>query len=376
MLAESHSSGLEGMVAGESAICLIDEEKSELRYRGYLAEELSEHATYEEVAYLLLKGELPSSQALEVWKDELVQASILPALIFQWSGMVPPNAHPMDILRTGVSLLGMVDLEATKSSYEANIQKAIKLLAQTPLLVAIASRPNEKKTHPFQLIRSQSFAENLLYFLTGDRDAVHAKELDISLILYAEHELNASTFAARVTASTLADMYGAVMSGIAALKGPLHGGANEAVAQMLTSIGEPEKAKDWVLSLLRNKQRIMGFGHRVLKHGDPRSDVMKRRAKALSGQLGNWQWYEMAERIDQTMHEEKGMPPNLDFYTAVVYLLLKIPTPAYTPIFVASRMSGWCAHIIEQQMNNRIIRPRATYVGPQKREFLPISYRS
>jgi len=371
----SLSSGLEGMVAGESAICSIDEEKSELRYRGYMAEELSERATYEEVAYLLIKGELPSSQALEVWKDELVQASILPALIFQWSGMVPPNAHPMDILRTGISLLGMVDLEATNPSHEANLQKAITLLAQTPLLVDIASRPNEK-TYPVQLIRNRSFAENLLYFLTGDRDPAHAKELDISLILYAEHELNASTFAARVTASTLADMYGAVMAGIAALKGPLHGGANEAVAQMLTSIGEPEKAKDWVLSLLRNKQLIMGFGHRVLKHGDPRCDVMKRRAKALSGQLGNWQWYEMAERIDQTMHEEKGMPPNLDFYTAVVYMLLKIPIPAYTPIFVASRMAGWCAHIIEQQANNRIIRPRATYTGPPKREFLPISYRT
>lgn len=375
MLTTSPSSGLEGMVAGESAICSIDEEKSELRYRGYLAKELSEHATFEEVAYLLIKGELPSSQTLEAWKDELVKASILPELIFQWAKLLPPGVHPMDTLRTGVSMLGMIDPEATNLSYDANIQKTIKLLAQVPLLVSIASRPNET-THPVQLIRSQSFAENLLYFLTGDRDPAHAKELDVSLILYAEHELNASTFAARVTASTLADLYGAVMAAIAALKGPLHGGANEAVAQMLTTIGDHGKAKDWVLSVLQNKQRIMGFGHRVLKHGDPRSDVMKRRAKALSGQLGNWQWYEMAERIDQTMHEEKGMPPNLDFYTAVVYLLLRIPIPAYTPIFVASRMSGWCAHIIEQQMNNRIIRPRATYVGPQKREFLPISYRS
>lgn len=371
----SQTSGLEGMIAGESAICSIDEEKSELRYRGYLAEELAERATFEEVAYLLIKGELPSPQTLEAWKDDLVKASILPELIFQWAKWLPADAHPMDTLRTGVSVLGMVDPEATNPSYEANIRKTIKLLGQAPLLVAIASHLNEH-THPFQLIRRQSLAENLLCFLTGDPDPAHARELDISLILYAEHELNASTFAARVTASTLADMYGAVMAAIAALKGPLHGGANEAVAQMLTMIGDPGKAKDWVLAALKNKHRIMGFGHRVLKHGDPRSDVMKRRAKALSEHMGDWHFYEMAERIEQTMHDEKGMPPNLDFYTAVVYLLLKIPIPAYTPIFVASRMSGWCAHIIEQQANNRIIRPRATYVGPQKKEFLPISYRS
>ena len=270
MLTTSPSSGLEGMVAGESAICSIDEEKSELRYRGYLAEELSEHATFEEVAYLLIKGELPSSQTLEAWKDELVKESILPELIFQWAKLLPPSVHPMDTLRTGVSMLGMIDPEATNLSYDANIQKTIKLLAQAPLLVSIASRPNET-THPVQLIRSQSFAENLLYFLTGDRDPAHAKELDVSLILYAEHELNASTFAARVTASTLADLYGAVMAAIAALKGPLHGGANEAVAQMLTTIGDPGKARDWVLSVLQNKQRIMGFGKNGSRFGQTRS---------------------------------------------------------------------------------------------------------
>ena len=375
MLTASQNSGLEGTVAGESAICSINAEKSELRYRGYLAEELSEHATFEEVAYLLIKGELPSSQALEEWKDELVKSSLLPELIFQWSKILPLDAHPMDTLRTGVSLLGLVDPKANDSSHDANVQKTVKLLGQVPLLVSIASRPNDRK-HPVQLNRDRSFAENLLMSLTGDHDAEHARELDISLILYAEHELNASTFSARVTASTLADMYGAITAAIATLKGPLHGGANEAVAQMLTDIGDIKKAKDWVLSSLKKKQRIMGFGHRVLKNGDPRSDVMKRRAKVLSEKMGDWHWYKMAECIEQTMREEKGMPPNLDFYTAVVYLLLKIPVPAYTPIFVASRMSGWCAHIIEQQMNNRIIRPRATYTGPPKREFLPISYRS
>ena len=375
MFMTAHTSGLEGMVAGESAICSIDQEKGELRYRGYAAEDLSEQGTFEEVAHLLIKGELPSKQALREWKDELVAASVLPELLFQWARVLPPHAHPMDILRTGVSMLGMVDPNATDSSYEANIRKAISLLAQTPLLVAIATHPNEN-THPLQLIRSHSFAENLLNFLTGNRDPHHAKELDISLILYAEHELNASTFAARVTASTMADLYGAVTAAIAALKGPLHGGANEAVARMLMNIGDPGKAKEWVLSALKNKQRVMGFGHRVLKNGDPRSDIMKRRAKALSGELRSWQWYEMAESMELTMHEEKDMPPNLDFYTAVVYLLLKIPIPAYTPIFVASRMAGWCAHIIEQQANNRIIRPRAVYTGPAKREFLPISYRS
>ena len=375
MVMTTHTSGLEGTLAGESTICAIDEEKSELSYRGYSAEHLSEHATFEEVAYLLIEGELPTRQALKEWKDKLVKASVLPELIFQWARLLPTDSHPMDILRTGVSLLGMVDPHATDSSYEANIRKATTLLAQMPLLVDISTHP-DKNRHPFHVISGQSFAGTLLNVLTGDRDPAHAKELDISLILYAEHELNASTFAARVTASTLTDMYGAVMAAIAALKGPLHGGANEAVAHMLTTIGEPGKAREWVLSALENKHRVMGFGHRVLKHGDPRSDIMKRRAKALSGKLGSWQWYETAESMEQTMQEEKGMRPNLDFYTAVVYLLLKIPIPAYTPIFVASRMSGWCAHIIEQQANNRIIRPRAIYTGPSKREFLPISQRS
>jgi len=205
--------------------------------------------------------------------------------------------------------------------------------------------------------------------LTGQLRADHAKELEVSLNLYAEHELNASTFVSRVTASTLADLYGAVTAAIATLKGPLHGGANEAVAEMFRAIRTPEKTKGWVHSKLIRKERVMGFGHRVLKHEDPRTAIIKRRAKALSQSMRDPRWYEIAEIIEQTMKEEKGLFPNLDFYTAVVYLLIGIPIEAFTPIFVASRVSGWCAHIIEQQDHNRLIRPRASYIGPPAREF-------
>jgi len=201
------------------------------------------------------------------------------------------------------------------------------------------------------------------------------KELEVSLNLYAEHEFNASTFAARVTASTLADLYGAVTSAIATLKGSLHGGANEAVAVMLKPIDQPERAKPWIQSKLARKERVIGFGHRVLKHEDPRTTIMKRRARALSQDLGNTPSYEIAEIVEQTMNEEKGLFPNLDFYTAVVYLLLRIPIETFTPIFVTSRITGWCAHIIEQQDGNRLIRPRASYIGPSNREFIPLHCR-
>lgn len=373
MVTVVNKAGLEGISAGESAICQIDEEKGGLQYRGYRVEDLAEQASFEEVAYLLLMGELPSHQELQAWKRELDYAGFLPDPIPQVLRLVPATAHLMDTLRTGVSLLGMMDSEANNASFEANVHKATRLIARLPLILSLAFQSKQDKHQP---ISAGTCAENLLYLLTGTRDKANAKELEVSLILYAEHEFNASTFAARVTASTWADLYGGVTSAIATLKGPSHGGANEAVAEMLVKIERPEKAKAWVLAALDRKERVMGFGHRVLKLEDPRSVIMKRRAKALSENMGEMRWYEMAEIMDQTMQEEKGLLPNLDFYTAVVYLLLKLPIKTYTPIFVTSRVAGWCAHIIEQQANNRIMRPRATYIGPPTREYLPIQHRS
>lgn len=363
-----HNPGLDGVVVEDSAICQIDETAGSLRYRGYSIEDLAEQATFEEVAYLLLYGELPSSRELDVWQVELAHAGSLSTVMRQFLKTVPSSAHLMDVLRTGVSFLGIIDPEAQDVSHEANLKKAIRLLAGMPLLLswAVRTRYDHPPLHPGA---NKSFAENLLYLVTGSLRVDHAKELEVSLTLYAEHELNASTFAGRVTASTLADLYGAVTAAIATLKGPLHGGANEAVAEMFQAIERPEKAKSWIQSKLAGKERVMGFGHRVLKHEDPRSAIIKRRAKALNQHMAYTRWYEIAEIIEQTMMEEKGLLPNLDFYTAVVYLLIGIPIAVFTPIFVVSRMSGWCAHIIEQQDHNRLIRPRASYIGPPAREF-------
>ncbi|MDR4482952.1 MAG: citrate/2-methylcitrate synthase [Nitrospirales bacterium] len=369
-----HNPGLDGVVVGESAICQIDETRGSLRYRGYAIEDLAEQATFEEVSFLLLHGDLPSSCDLQEWQAELTYAGSLPTVVGQFLQTVPSSAPLMDVLRTGVSFLGMIDTEAQDVSHEANLRKATRLLAQMPLLLSWAVRT--RYDHPvLKVPATKSFAQSLLYLLTGDLREAHAKELEVSLNLYAEHELNASTFAARVTASTLADLYGAVTAAIATLKGPLHGGANEGVAGMFHAIREPEEAQGWIHAKLRGKERVMGFGHRVLKHEDPRSAIIKRRAKALSQQADETRWYEIAEIIERTMKEEKGLLPNLDFYTAVVYQLIGIPKQAFTPIFVTSRMSGWCAHIIEQQDHNRLIRPRASYIGHPAREFLSIGDR-
>ena len=366
--------GLDGVIAGETAICQIDEATESLRYRGYVIDDFVEQASFEEVAYLLIHGDFPSSQELKLWKTELEQEEQLPTVVRRFLETVPSSAHLMDVLRTGISFLGMIDPETNDPSHEANVRKATRLIAKVPLLLSWTVRA--RYNHPPLLpISKRPFATNLLYLLAGNSDPARAKELDVSLNLYAEHEFNASTFAARVAASTLADLYGAVTAAIATLKGPLHGGANEAVAVMLKAIGQPKKAKAWIQALLGGKERVMGFGHRVVRHEDPRTVIIKRRAKELSKDLGETRWYEIAEIVEETMKEEKGLIPNLDFYTAVVYLLLRIPIETYTPIFVASRIAGWCAHIIEQQDHNRLIRPRASFVGPSHRDFLPIEFR-
>ena len=375
----AYSLGLEGVIAGESALCQVDEGEHGLRYRGYAVSDLAEQATFEEVAYLLLYGKLPISKELEDFSTQLRTQWPLPGPVEAFIGVVPPDAHPMEILRTGISLLGMTDPDATDGSHDANIRKAIRLLAQIPLIIATAHRLANGKPR-VEPQADLSFAENLLCLLTdrkGDDTAkAMAHVLDVSLTLYAEHELNASTFSARVTASTMTDLHSAITSAIGTLKGPLHGGANEAVAEMFLEIGNHERAEGWVREALANKHRIMGFGHRVLKKGDSRSAIIQEHAESLGRICGDRRWYEIATIIDRVVQHKKGLCPNLDFYTAVAYLLMGIPRELYTPVFVCSRITGWCAHVIEQQDHNRLIRPRALYTGPTTREYVPLDRRS
>lgn len=375
----AYSPGLEGVIAGESALCLVDEEEAGLLYRGYPIRELAEHSTFEEVAYLLLFGHLPNQKELIAFAADLVKNAALPRLLDIFLSAVPSGSHPMDIVRTGVSLLGIVDPDTVDHSHEANVRKSVRLMAQIPLLVATSHRlmNGKPRVRPREDL---TFAENLLYLLTdrkGDDQAkAMARVLDVSLTLYAEHEFNASTFAARVTASTMTDLYSAITSAIGALKGPLHGGANEAVAEMFLDIGSRERAETWVRDALVKKHRIMGFGHRVLKKGDARSAIIQRHAESLSRMCGDHRWYEIATTVDHVMQREKGLHPNLDFYTAVAYLLMAIPPAFYTPLFVCSRITGWCAHVIEQQDHNRLMRPRALYRGPSRREYVPLDRRT
>ena len=375
---QSYSPGLDGVLAGETALCHVDEGEGGLRYCGYAVSDLADKATFEEVAYLLLYGKLPTQKELKDFTTQVAAQSTLPDPVETFLGVVPPTAHPMDILRTSVSLLGMTDIDAGDNSHEANVRKSIRLLAQIPLIIATAHRLANGK-RPVQPRTDLSFAEGLLYMLTGrsgdDTAKAMARVLDRSLTLYAEHEFNASTFSARVTASTMTDLHSAITSAIGTLKGPLHGGANEAVAEMFLDIKESDRAERWVREALANKRRIMGFGHRVLKKGDARSAIIQQQAESLSRICGDHRWFEIATTVDRVMQQVKGLYPNLDFYTAVAYLLIGIPRELYTPVFVCSRITGWCAHVIEQHDHNRLIRPRALYTGPTAREYVPLDGR-
>ncbi len=378
MKSQRYSPGLEGVIAGETALCQVDEGEAGLRYRGYAIEDLANEASFEEVAYLLLIGALPARKELDDFSAQLRVHWVLPGPIEAFLGVLPPRAHPMDVLRTSISLLGMTDPEGNDGSHEANVRKAIRLLAQIPVILGAAHRLSHGKRQ-IQPRPELSFAENVLYLLTerqGDRLAkTMARTLEVSLVLYAEHEFNASTFAARVAASTLTDLHAAITAAVATLKGPLHGGANEAVAAMLQAIKTPERADPWVRKALASQRRIMGFGHRVLKRGDVRSQIIQRFAEDLSRTCHQTHWYEIATRIDRVMEQEKGLRPNLDFYTAVGYLLMDIPQDLYTPLFVCARMAGWCAHVIEQQDHNRLIRPRALYAGPPRQAYVSLDRR-
>ncbi len=371
-MAEKVHDGLEGVLAGESVLCDVDHDTGGLLYRGYRIEDLAQQASFEEVAYLLLVGSLPTQEALSQFQKALVAARPVPDHILRFLQGLPPSSNPMDVLRTAVSLLGVEDPDRDANDHPANFRKAVRLIAQMPTLLAAFGRKGTLPPFPPEL----SHAEHLLYLLTGTRpDPFSAKVMNVSLILYAEHEFNASTFAARVTASSLSDMHSAITSAIGSLKGPLHGGANEAVMKMLLEIGSVENAERYLRDRLSKKERIMGFGHRVLKKGDVRSDIIQRYAKELGERKKETKWFEMSSGIEALMRREKDLYPNLDFYSASAYYLLGLPISFDTPLFVCSRISGWSAHVIEQHDHNCLIRPRCRYTGPRDLTYLPLEKR-
>ncbi len=367
--------GLEGVLAGESAICEVDHEIGGLRYYGYEIEDLAEHCSFEEVAYLLLMGALPNPDELFEFKEALVASRPVSQKTIDFLCQVSPSVKRMDVLRTAVSMLGMDESDHEANGHAANLSKAIRLTAQMPaLLAALLDLPLDEnvRTDP-----SLSHAAYLLTALTGVRPEPFAvKVINVSLILYAEHEFNASTFAARVTASSLSDLHSAITSAIGTLKGPLHGGANEAVMEMLLKIEAHGDVKQYLEERLARRKRIMGFGHRVLRKGDPRSNIIKAYAKKLGEQTGDERWYKVSTALEALMQHEKGLYPNLDFYSASAYYLLGLPIPIYTPLFVCSRITGWAAHIIEQHDHNRLIRPRCAYTGPKARAFVSLEERA
>ncbi|MCU1261752.1 MAG: citrate synthase [Bryobacterales bacterium] len=355
--------GLEGIIAGESEICFIDGYNGVLSYRGFNIHELADHATFEEVIYLLWKGRLPKAAELQELKQELGQGYGLPAEVVDFLGAVPKSALPMDVLRTAVSMLSLYDPLARDMSPEANAKKAATLMSQTSSIVSTYDRlRNGKEILPGD--PKLSFAANFLHALTGKvPDEVMSHTFDVALILHADHELNASTFAARVTAATLSDIYSCVTSAIGALKGPLHGGANEDVIRMLLQVGDADKAVERVHEMLARKVKIPGFGHRVYRTEDPRATHLRAFSEAIGKSTGQENLYLMSKRVEETIKTEKKLNANVDFYSASTYYSLGIPIDLFTPIFAISRMSGWTAHILEQYHNNRLIRPRAEYKG-------------
>jgi citrate synthase len=372
MTQEIYSPGLEGIIAGETAISTLE---GGLQYRGYSVEALAEHASFEEVAYLILRGELPSREQLEEFSRRLVEAARVPQDLLRFLRAIPNDAPSMDVLRSCASLLAHWDADAADGSREANLRKAERLVAQLPVVLAARHRLVLGK-EPVAPEAGRSLAANLLWMLHRREPTPRAVgAMNASLILYAEHEFNASTFTARVVCSTLSDLHSAIVAAIGALKGPLHGGANEHVVAILNEVGGPEKADSWVRDALARKVKIMGFGHRVYKTGDPRAAWLKTLCGQLAAETGNDALEQTAETIERIVRAEKKLPPNLDWPSARLYHYLGLPVTLYTPLFVASRVTGWCAHVIEQLSQNRLIRPRSRYTGPPRRDWVPLESR-
>ncbi|RKZ25458.1 citrate synthase [bacterium] len=374
-----YSPGLEGVIAAISGISAIDGEEGKLIYRGIPIEVLAKNSTFEETAYLLLFSDLPTQDELENFKMDLVEHRELPENLLDLLNSLPRDSHPMEVLRTSVSFLGHFCPDKDKDSRGANIRKALRIIAKIPGIIAAWARIREGKNvipHNPDL----PHAANFLYMLHGERRPEDEEKIfDVCLILHADHGMNASTFAAMVTASTLSDIYSAIVSAIGTLKGPLHGGANERVLYMLDEIGSVDRAEEYVLDALAHHRKIMGFGHRVYKSYDPRARILKEYAKSLSEKNNDMRYFEIGDKIEEVMIREvgkKGIFPNVDFYSGIVYHFLGIPRDLFTPIFAMARVVGWSAHVLEYLQANRIFRPRAIYSGPIDREYIPIEKRS
>ena len=381
-MATTTNTGLEGLIAGDTAIASVLQDK--LIYRGYEIHDLAENATFEEVAFVLLEGHKPDAAELSRFKDEIIANRALPTPVIEFIRSSEPmlsqgTAVPMDVMRTCVSILGNLDPDSQKNTPEANLWKSKRLLAKMPAIIGHMQNVIDGR----EIVAPEtggdahlSHAGNLLYLMTGERPTETAEHvMDVSLILYAEHDFNASTFTGRVIAATLSDMHGAITGAIAALKGPLHGGANEAAMEMLKEIKAAKEAgtsvSDWMHQAFEKKRKLMGFGHRVYKKGDHRAPILHALGRRIADERGGEfiEYFKIAEEAQQIMEDEKQIYPNVDYPCGLTYYAMGIPVAQYTPIFVASRVSGWCAHIMEQHANNRLIRPIANYVGEMPRPW-------
>ncbi len=364
--------GLEGVIAGETAISTIE---NGLRYRGYGVEDLADNATFDETAYLLLHGELPDTERLAAFQERIAAAAKLNDAIMATLRSIPATVSMMDIMRSGSSLLAHWEPEAGDNSHNANVRKAERLLAQLPIVLGAAHRIREG-LQPVEWNPNLSFAANVLWLINGEEPSRKiTRAMDASLVIYAEDELNASAFASRVVCSTRSDIHSSVTAAIGALKGPLHGGANEAVMDVLADVGSAGNAKAWVQEALANKIKIMGFGHRVYKTGDPRAKYLKPICTALAADVGRQDLEQMADTIEEIVGKNKGLPANVDWPSARLYYYMGLPVHVYTPLFVVSRVTGWSAHVIEQLDNNRIIRPLAKYTGKPARKVIQLANR-
>jgi citrate synthase len=371
------SRGLEGIVATTSSICWIDGDAGVLSYRGIDIHELATHSTFEETTYLLWFGTLPTAAQLAEFKAEMAAARTLNWRIIEFLRSVPMDATPMEVLRTAVSLLSLYDVDEKDSTHDGNVRKSYRLTSQIAMIVAIFDRIRKGKSI-VDADRTMSHAANFLWMLNGVKPSETAtKAFDVALILHADHELNASTFAARVIAATLSDMHSAITGAIGALKGPLHGGANEATMKLLYAIEEAgADPVEYVKQMFVEKKKISGFGHRVYHTEDPRATHLRRMSEDLGRSAGDTKWFDMSRKIELFVKQEKKLNANVDFYSASTYTTLGIDIDLFTPIFAVSRISGWAAHVIEQHDDNRLIRPRADYVGPPYPEpYIPIEDR-
>ncbi|MGX5219545.1 bifunctional 2-methylcitrate synthase/citrate synthase [Pseudomonas segetis] len=365
--------GLRGQVAGQTALSTVGQEGAGLTYRGYDVRDLAASVGFEEVAFLLLYGELPNTEQLAAYTSKLKSLRDLPQALKEVLERIPASAHPMDVMRTGASVLGTLEQEL---SFDQQQDTADRLLAIFPAIMCYWYRFSHDGVRIDCVTDEDSLGGHFLRLLHGKKPSeLHVQVMNVSLILYAEHEFNASTFTARVCASTLSDLYSCVTAAVGTLRGPLHGGANEAAMEMIEKFSSAEDAKAGTLAMLERKDKIMGFGHAIYKDSDPRNEVIKAWSKKLADEVGDSVLYPVSEAIDKTMWEQKKLFPNADFYHASAYHFMGIPTKLFTPIFVCSRVTGWAAHVFEQRANNRIIRPSAEYIGVAQRPVPPLDQR-